>query len=386
MDRISRRSLLATMSLTPIISSSSLLSGQTSAAGYLLFAGTYTKGTSKGIYAYRFQGKTGDLMPLGLVAETEDPTFLALSANHSFLYAANEIGNYKGTHSGLISSFGIDHLSGKLKPVNAVASAGSGPCQISVDHSGQALFVANYGSGSSASFQLGGNGHLSAAVSQFQYSGHGPNKERQESAHTHCTAVSPDNRWVLVNDLGLDRIMVYRLDPSTAKLTPNDPPYWSAKPGVGPRHLAFHPKAGWAYSVNEMASSIDALAWNTETGTLKPLQTVSTLPADFHGENTAAEIAVDATGHFVYASNRGHDSVAVFAINQNTGQLKPVNFTPAGGQQPRFFTLDPTGLWLLTANQQTGNIVVFKRDPASGRLIPAGKTQQLDSVVTLVFA
>lgn len=386
MDRISRRSLLTAMSMAPIASSVSSLSGQTSASGYLLFAGTYTKGTSKGIYAYRFQGKTGDLIPMGLVAETEDPTFLALSANHSFLYAANEVGNYKNTHSGLISGFAIDHLTGKLKPVNAVASAGAGPCQISVDHTGLALFVANYGSGSAASFQLGSNGRLSAAVSQFQYSGHGPNKSRQESAHTHCTTVSPDNRWVLVNDLGLDRIMVYRLDPNTAKLTPNDPPYWSAKPGVGPRHLAFHPKAAFAYSVNEMASSIDTLAWNTGTGTLTMIDTVSTLPPDFHSESTAAEIAVDSTGHFVYASNRGHDSIAVFSIDQKTGKLTPVEFTSSGGQEPRFFTLDPTGLWLLAANQTTGNIVVFKRDPTSGRLIPAGKTQALDSVVTLVFA
>lgn len=386
MDRISRRSLLATMSVAPIVSSSSLLSGQTSASGYLLFAGTYTKGTSKGIYAYRFQGKTGDLTPLGLVAETENPTFLALSANHSVLYAANEVANYEDTHSGLISGFAIDHLSGKLTPVNAVASAGSGPCQISVDHTGLALFVANYGSGSAASFQLSSKGHLSAAVSQFQYTGHGADKARQESAHTHCTTVSPDNRWVLVNDLGLDRIMVYRLDPNTAKLTPNDPPYWSAKPGVGPRHLAFHPKGGWAYSVNEMASSIDALAWDAEAGKLTAVQTVSTLPPDFHGENTGAEIAVDATGHFVYASNRGHDSIAVFSIDQKTGKLTPVEFTPCGGKQPRFFTLDPTGLWLLAANQTTGNIVVFKRDATSGRLIPAAKTQALDSVVTLVFA
>jgi 6-phosphogluconolactonase len=386
MDCISRRSMLTAMSLTPVLAGSSLLSGQTSASGYLLFAGTYTKGTSKGIYAYRFQGKSGELLPLGLVAETEDPTFLALSANHSFLYAANEISNYKDTHSGLISGFAIDHLTGKLKPVNTAASAGSGPCQISVDHTGLALFAANYGSGSSASFQLSGNGNIGAAVSQFQYSGHGPNKDRQRAAHTHCTTVSPDNKWVLVNDLGLDRIMVYRLDPNTAKLTANDPPYWSAKPGVGPRHLAFHPKAGWAYSVNEMASSIDALTWNTETGTLTAMQTVSTLPHDFHGENTAAEIAVDATGHFVYASNRGHDSIAQFSIDQKTGKLAPASFTPSGGQEPRFFTLDPTGLWLLAANQKTGNIVVFKRDPASGRLIPAGKTQELDSVVTLVFA
>lgn len=385
MSSISRRALIKTASLTPLLATSNMYS-QTSASGHLVYAGTYTNKSSKGIYAYRFDGKSGELTTLGLMAETPNPTFLAISANHRALYAVNEVGNYNGTHSGLVSGFSIDHLSGKLNKINSVASGGSGPCHLSVDHTGHALFVANYGSGSADSFRIMAKGELSPAVSQFQYSGHSADPKRQEGPHTHCTTVSPDNRYVLVNDLGLDRIMVYRLDANTAKLTPNDPPYWTAHAGTGPRHLAFHPKAKWAYCVTEMGNTIDTLAWDAEKGVLTNLQTVSTLPSDFHGENTAAEIAVDATGHFVYASNRGHDSIARFSIDQQTGKLTSIGFTPSGGKSPRFFTLDTTGRWLLAANQDSGNIVIFRRDPKTGLLQPSGKVYELDGAVCLAFA
>jgi 6-phosphogluconolactonase len=386
MSNLSRRSLLAAAIITPEAAMRSPLFAQTSASGYLLYVGTYTEHSSKGIYAYRFQTKSGELIPLGLVAEAANPTFLATSANRRFLYAVNEVANYKDTKSGLVSGYSIDHLNGKLEPINSVASAGSGPCHLAVDETGSALFVANYGSGSAASFQLGVHGHISAAVSQFQFSGHSADKARQEGPHTHCTTVSPDNRYVLVNDLGLDQVLVFHLDPATAKLTPNDPPFWSAKPGSGPRHLAFHPNGRWAYSINEMASTIDALAWDGNTGTLTRIQSISTLPADFHGESTCAEVAVDKTGRFVYGSNRGHDSIAVFAVNEKDGTLKSVEYSPTGGKEPRHFTLDPDGRWLLVGNQNSGTIAVFHRDQGSGKLIPAGKTYEIDSAVCLLFA
>jgi 6-phosphogluconolactonase len=384
MDQISRRSLLAS-SLASILLQSGPLSAQTTPSGYLLYVGTYTDKTSRGIYAFRFQSESGELMPLGLVAETPNPSYLALSANHRFLYTVNEESNYQGTHSGLVSGFAIDHLSGKLKPLNSIASAGSGPCHLAVDHTGSDLFVANYGSGSAASFHLSRTGLIGAPVSQFQFSGHSANAQRQEGPHAHCTTVSPDNRFVLVNDLGLDRIVVYQLDPATAKLTPNDPPYWSAKPGSGPRHLAFHPKAPFAYSVNEMASTVDVLGWDKKTGTLTSIQNISALPEDFHGESTGAEILVDPTGKFVYSSNRGHNSIAMFAVDPARGTLTSLGFAATPGREPRNFTLDPTGRWVLVGNQMIGTISLFRRDPETGMLNPAGKTTSIDQAVSILF-
>ncbi len=385
MSPLSRRSLLAA-SVAPLLLSGASGLGQTTAAGYLLFIGTYTNGASKGIYAFRFQPESGELTPLGLVAETPNPTYLALSANHQFLYAVNEESNYQNTHSGLVSAFSIDHLSGKLTPINSVASAGSGPCHLAVDHTGSALFVANYGSGSAASFHLDSSGQIGAPVSQFQYSGHGGDPKRQEGPHSHCTTVSPDNRYVLVNDLGLDRIMVYRLDPATAKLTPNDPPFWSAKPGSGPRHLCFHPKAPYAYSVNELTSSVDVLSWDAKTGTLTSLQNISALPEDFKGENTGAEILADPSGRFVYSSNRGHNSIARFIVDPKHGTLTSGGWTHTPGREPRNFTLDPTGRWVLVGNQYVGSVSVFPRNPETGEISNAGKTVDIDKAVCILFA
>ena len=361
------------------------MSAQTTPSGYRLFVGTYTDGSSKGIYAYRFQSESGDLTPLGLVAETPNPTFLALSANHQFLYAVNEESNYQNTHSGLVSGFSIDHLHGKLTPINSAASGGAGPCHVSVDHTGSGLFVANYGSGSAASFHLSRTGQLGAPASQFQFSGRGANPKRQEGPHCHCATVSPDNRFVLINDLGLDRIHIYRLEPATAKLTLNDPPFWSSKPGAGPRHLAFHPRGEFAYSINEMASTVDVLHWDPKTGTLATVQNISSLPEDFHGESSGAEIVADPTGRFVYASNRGHNSIAVFAVDQEKGTLSSVQSAMLPGREPRHFTLDPTGNWVLVGNQLIKSISIFRRDPESGKLTATPKTAEIDKAVCLLF-
>jgi 6-phosphogluconolactonase len=368
-----------------MLTRSSIMSAQTTPSGYLLFVGTYTDGSSKGIYAFRFQSESGELTPLGLVAETENPTFLALSANHQFLYAVNEVSNYQNTHSGLVSGFSIDHLHGKLTPINSVPSAGAGPCHLSVDRTGSGLFVANYGSGSAASFHLSRTGQLGAPASQFQFSGHGADPKRQKGPHCHCATVSPGNHFVLINDLGLDRIHIYRLDPATAKLTANDPAYWSSKPGAGPRHLAFHPKGEFAYSVNEMASTVDVLEWDESSGTLTGVQNISTLPSDFHGESSGAEIVVDPTGRFVYSSNRGHNSIAVFAVDQAKGTLTLVDFAMLPGREPRSFTLDPTGNWVLAGNQMIGTMSILRRDPESGKLTSTGKTVPIDKAVCLLF-
>jgi 6-phosphogluconolactonase len=358
-----------------------------SATGNLMFAGVYTdKGsTSKGIYAFHWDADEGTLAPLGLAAATANPSFLTLSPDRRRLYAVNETDVYRRKKSGSLSSFAVEGDSGKLKLIDAVSSMGTSPCNIAVDFTGKAVFAANYSSGSAASFRVSRHGGLSHAVSTFQYSGHGAEPKRQEGPHAHCTTVSPDNRYVLVNDLGLDRISVYHLDPPTARLTANDPPFYEALPGSGPRSFTFHPSGKWAYSLNEIASTVDALAWDSERGTLTRLQNISTLPEGFSGSNTSATVVVDSGGRFLYTSNRGDDSVAVFAIDDHAGTLKPVQHVPCGGKTPRHFTLDPGNQWLLVANQDSSNIVVFARNTRSGMLTPSGKEYPVSFPVCLLF-
>jgi 6-phosphogluconolactonase len=271
-----------------------------------------------------------------------------------------------------------------LRPINVVASTGGGPCNVAVDYTGKAVFVANYDGGSAASFRVLPGGGLSKAVSSFQYTGHGADPERQANPHTHCTTVSRDNRYVLVNDLGLDRVSVYQLNPRTAQLTANTPPWYEALPGSGPRSFAFHPSGRWAYSLNEIASTLDVLAWDSERGTLTRIQNISTLAEGFKSSNTAATVAVDSEGRFVYASNRGDNSVAVFSIDDREGTLKAIQHVDCGGKTPRHFALDPGNQWLLVANQDSSNIVVFARNPRSGLLTPTGN-HPLSSPVCLVF-
>ncbi len=383
MEHSSRRSFLT--KLSALILAARTPSWAAEPTG-LIFVGTYTndKGsTSRGIYAFRWDADEGSLAPLGLAAPTVNPSFLAFSPNHRHLYAVNEVDAYHGEKSGSVTSFAVEK--GSLKAINTVSSRGGGPCKITVDLTGKAAFVANYDGGSAASYRILPNGALSKAVSSFQYSGHGADPERQAAPHTHCTTVSPDNRYVLVNDLGLDRISVYHLDPSTAVLTANDPPYYEALPGSGPRSFVFHPGGKWAYSLNEIANTVDALAWDAERGVLTRLQNISTLPEGFSGPNTTATVAVDSVGRFLYASNRGNNTIAVFSIDDRDGKLKPVQHVDCGGKTPRHFALDPGNQWLLVANEDTSNIVVFARNTRSGLLTPTGKEYPVSHPVCIVF-
>jgi 6-phosphogluconolactonase len=348
----------------------------------VLFAGTYTddKGsTSKGIYAFLWDADAGALSPLGLVAATTNPNFLALTPDGRYLYAVND------GEKGSVSSFSVHGKFGKLKPVNVVSSNGAGPCNIAVDYTGSAAFVANYDSGSAASYRIQPDGGLSKAVSSFQYTGHGPNVQRQTSPHTHCTTISPNNRWAVINDLGLDRISVYHLDAQTAQLTPNDPPFYQALPGSGPRTFVFHPAGKWAYSLNEISNTLDVLAWDNNRGTLSRMQNISTLPKGFSGESTAAQVVIDAAGRYVYASNRGDDSIAVFAVDDRDGQLSCAQRVKSGGKTPRHFALDPGNQWLLVANQDSSNIVVFARNGHTGQLTQTENQYPLSHPVCLVF-
>ncbi len=353
---------------------------------YIAYVGTYTSKTdSKGIYAYRFDSEKGQLTAIGVAAETTDPSFLAVHPNGKYLYAVNEIGNFNGGTSGAVSAFAIDAKTGTLKFLNQVPTRGAGPCYVSLDKNGEFVLVANYDSGSIASFPVQSDGSLGTTSGFVQHSGSGPDKERQEGPHAHWIGTSPDNRFALAVDLGLDQVIVYGFDSSKGIFTPMLSGFAKVKPGAGPRHLAFHPDGKFAYVLSEVESSVTVFSYQPKTGTLTSLQTISALPKDFSGHKEAAEIAVHPSGKFLYTSNRGHDSIAVFAIDEKKGTLKSLGQVLTGGKTPRHFAIDPTGAYLLAENQESNNIVVFHIDPATGSLTPTGQTIEVPSPVCITF-
>jgi 6-phosphogluconolactonase len=354
---------------------------------YLFYVGTYTEegSKSKGIYAFRFDANTAEITPLGLAAETTNPSFVALHPNGRFLYAVNEVGNYKGPNSGGVSAFAIDRATGKLTLLNEVASRGADPCYITVDKTGKNVLVANYTGGSVAVFPVLADGKLGEASAFVQHTGHGADPKRQEGPHAHSIDLSPDNRFAMVDDLGLDELLVYKFDSAKGSLTPNDPAFAKLDAGAGPRHFALHPTGKFAYVVAEMKSSVTAFSNDASSGTLHPLQTLSTLPKGFTGENDDAEIQMHPSGKFLYASNRGHDSIAVFSIDGDKGTLTLVEDTPTQGKIPRSFEIDPTGKFLFAENQKSDNIVVFRIDPNTGHLTPAGQVLEVVSPVCVKF-
>jgi 6-phosphogluconolactonase len=356
---------------------------QAKGGGRLLLVGTQTTGTSKGIYAYSFEG--GELKPLGLAAEADSPTFLALAPDGKTLLVANELDEFKGQKSGAVSTYSLDRASARLTKLSEVATGGGGTCHVAFDHTGRAAFAANYGGGSAVSFAVGANGALSPAVSFFQFNGHGPDKERQEAPHAHRVTVSPDNRFLLVNDLGLDEIHIYRLDAATAKLTPNEPAAWKSAPGAGPRALLFHPNGKVAYCVTEMASSVVVLRWESKLGTLESVQEIKMKPDSFSGLTGGDDIVIDSRGQFAYATDRFDDIIVTFSISPTDGKLTLVDRTPCGGKVPRHLTLDPSGRWLLVANQESDTLTTFGRDARSGKLT-AGKSFPLSRPQCLMFA
>ncbi len=353
---------------------------------YLAFIGTYTDGTqSKGIYAFRLNPSSGELTPLGLAAESKNPSFLAVDPDNRFLFAVNELDTYEGQSAGSVSAFSLDRSSGKLGLLKTVSTRGPGPCHLAVDHTGRLLVVANYSGGSVAAFPIGADGRIGEASYFDQHTGKGVNPERQEKAHAHSTVISPNNKFVFSADLGLDKIFVYRMDPAAGKLTPNDPPTAAAQPGAGPRHIAIQSKGHFAYVINEMQNTVAAYQLDDNRGTLKEIQTISTLPGDFKGENTTAEIQLHPSGKFLYGSNRGNDSIAVFGVNPKSGKLTAIQHVSTQGKTPRGFAIDPTGRFLLAANQQSNNLVVFQIDPNTGKLTPTGKTVSVGAPVCVLF-
>ncbi|HLN02632.1 MAG TPA: lactonase family protein [Bryobacteraceae bacterium] len=344
---------------------------------YLAYIGTYTGKNSKGIYVFRFNAATGKLAPIGLAAESNNPSFLAIHPNYRFLYASIEVGDLDGQKNGAVAAYSIDRTTGKLTFLNQVSSHGVGPCHVTVDKTGKNLFVANYDGGSIAVLPIGADGKLGEASTAIQHHGSSVNKERQEGPHAHCIQPSPDNRFALVADLGLDEVLVYRFDPTKGTLTPNDPPFGKTPAGAGPRHFAFAPNGKFVYVINEIQCTASTFAYDPKQGALRLLDTISTLPDGYTvtDKDSTAEMRVHPSGKFVYGSNRGHDSIAVFAVDSAKGTLKPVERISTQGKTPRGFDIDPTGSYLIAANQDSDTLVVFQIDHNTGKLTPGQKIE-----------
>jgi 6-phosphogluconolactonase len=346
----------------------------------IFYVGTYTRPEgSKGIYRVGMHLETGQLSEPVLAAEAKNPSFLAVSPGGEYLYSSNELGGTGG-----VGAFAIAD-DGSLTPLNEQPSGGGGACHVWVDGGGRHVFVANYGGGSVAALPIREDGSLGEKTGFVQHTGSSVNPRRQKEPHAHAIYTDAADRFVYACDLGTDRVYIYRYDPEKGTLTPNTPPEAAVAPGAGPRHFAFHPNGGFGYVINELNNTIDVFRHDPESGALEPIQTVPTLPADFEGNNSTAEIFVHPNGRFVYGSNRGHDSIAVFAVDAASGKLTPIDHTPTGGKTPRNFAIDPTGMWLIAANQNTDDLHVFKIDPNTGRLAPTGHTAKIAAPVCVVF-
>lgn len=355
----------------------------------LVYAGTFTgtPANSKGIYLFALSsaGDVIKLTPLGVAAETASPTFLALDVKRHLLFCANEIDTFQGKPNGSVSAFSIDPVNGKLKLINQQPSMGTHPCHIVLDKTGMNVIVANYNSGSVAVLPVAADGHIGEATCVIQDTGSSVNPIRQAGPHAHCVTLSPDNRFAFVCDLGIDKVLMYKFDAEHGKLIPDEPSFVPAIPGSGPRHLTFSPNGRFAYLICEMASMVTTFAYDAKAGTLKELQTVSCLPASFKGTNTAAEIAVEPSGKYLFASNRGDNSVAQFAINAKRGTLTWMGEQTTGGRTPRFFAVVPSGKDLLICNQDSDSVTAAGMESVDGKLMPVIQVAQVPAPVCAVF-
>jgi 6-phosphogluconolactonase len=357
----------------------------------LAYVGTYTGDKSQGIYLFRLQTQNPDvsqntlLVPLGLAAATPSPAFLEIDAKRRLVFAVNETNEFNGQPTGGVSAFAVDPATGKLKLLNQQSSMGSGPCHLILDRAGRHVFVANYGSGSVAVFPVAADGRLGKASDFVQHEGKSVNPQRQEGPHAHCVTLDAANRFLFVCDLGLDKVMIYKFDAANGKLTPNEPAFAALAPGAGPRHMVFRPDGRFAYVVNEMSSTVTAFGYDANAGALTELQTVSTLPEDFAGSNTCAEIGIHPSGKFVYASNRGRDSVVLFAVDREQGTLSYVEEQSTGGKTPRHFGIQPSGAHMAIANQNSDTLLLCRIDEANGRLKPSGVFAEAPAPVCIRF-
>jgi 6-phosphogluconolactonase len=358
----------------------------------LVYVGTYTAAPSKGkgIYLFRLQTENLEvsqnitLVPLGVAAESANPSFLELDLKRRLLFAVNELDSFEGKPGGAVSAFSIDAATGKLTLINQRPSMGAGPCHLALDRDGRNLLVANYGGGSVAVLPVAPDGKLGEATSFIQHTGRSIH-EQQKGPHAHCVTLDPANRFALVCDLGLDKILVYKLDARQGKLTPADPPFAPLKPGSGPRHLVFRPDGKFAYVINELTSTVTAFGYDPDKGALKELQSLSTLPGYYDGPNTGAEIGVHPSGKFLYASNRGHNSVVLFEIDGPKGTLTFVEEQGTGGNKPRHFGIEPSAKHLAIANQASDSLLACRIDAGNGRLKPSGVFASVPSPVCVKF-
>lgn len=374
-------SMLACLSL---LLSSAAMAGEAKAAGKVrVYVGTYTGPKSEGIYLVELDLATGKLSEPLLVAMTRNPSFLAIHPSQRFLYAVGEFETLGGKSGGGVSAFAIDKPTGKLTLLNQQPSQGAGPCHITLDKEGKNALVANYGGGSVAALPIQADGKLAAPSAFIQHQGSSVNPQRQKEPHAHSINLDAGNHFAFAADLGLDKVLVYRFDGSRGTLTPNDPPAGMVAPGSGPRHFAFHPNGRFAYVINELLNTVVAFAYDADKGSLREVQSITTLPEDFKGRSYTAEVQVHPSGKFLYGSNRGHDSIVAYSIDQETGKLTYAGHQASDIKEPRNFAMDPTGAYLLVGNQKSDSIVVFRIDQATGKLEATGNKVGVPTPVCL---
>lgn len=370
------------LSIYLLLAVSALFSGcqfSQSAEEYYLFVGTYTQKSSQGIYLYKFDTGDGSMDSLGVVSGVKNPSYLAISPDHNFVYAVNEMAD---SSQATVSAFAFDRQNESLTFLNKQSSGGGAPCYISLDETGQYAFVANYGGGSFSMFPINEDGTLAPAKQTIQHHGHSVNKDRQQHPHVHCTLPTPDNSALVVNDLGTDYVKQYSFDADNARLKPDPIGQYKAKAGAGPRHITFSPDGSYAYLIEEMGGSV--VAFENDKDSLKAIQTISALPDDYQGAISGADIHVSPDGKFLYASMREDlNQIVIYQIDQQSGKLSLVGRQSTRGEHPRNFMIDPTGQFLLVANRDTDNIVVFERDRSTGKLTATGTELDISMPVCL---
>ena len=348
------------------------------------YIGTYTTGTSRGIYRAKLDLHTGHVSQPELVAELDNPAFLTLHPQSPILFACSEIRRDGKREGAKLVAYRIEN-NGVLTLLGSQPTQGSGPCYVSTDSDGRVALVAHYASGSVASLPIASDGTLSPVSVLNQHTGSGPRTDRQEGPHAHCIVADPSNRFACAVDLGTDQVLVYGLDAPAGKISLQPVKIVCAQPGSGPRHLTFHPNGQFAFLIHEMASTLSALSWDAAQGVLSDLHTLSTLPAGYSGESITAEVLVHPNGRFVYGSNRGHDSLVVFEFDAPAGKLRTLQHISTGGKTPRNFRIDPSGQFLLAANQDSDSIVPFRIDPNNGQLTPTGQSISVGSPSCVKF-
>ena len=359
--------------LAPLLVAAAFAPPPAGAADLLVYFGTHSAGPGIGFSVAHFDTDTGALTKPRFLTEAVEPAYFVIHPDGRHLYTCNS-----GSPGG-VSAYEIDHATGQLTLLNKEPSGGGDASYVCLDQTGRFVLVANYEGGNIAVFALQPDGRIGGRTAFAQHTGSSVDPKRQTHAYAHSIIVDPTNRFALVADLGLDRLFVYRFDEKNGSLRPNDPPFAPVRPGSGPRHVKFHPNGHWVYLINEMGCTVTAFNWDSDHGALTEFQTISTLPADFKGASTCAEIKVHPNGRFLYGSNRGHDSLAVFAIDSTTGRLAPLEYVSTRGKIPRNFTFDPTGRWILCTNQGSDKAVVFRVDATTGRLTPTGQPVSVPS-------